>query len=88
MAFIQRTQLKNHMFHHTGEFGFPCPHCHETFDNKPSMTRHISSKHNLALKCNTCGYEFSSQEDLDSHQEKMHGTATSEWFLFFNGHLD
>lgn len=78
ISFIQRTQLKNHLFHHTGEHGHQCPHCDEKFDNKPSMTRHIASEHNMGIKCDACGSIFSSEEDLKSHEEGMHGKNKSE----------
>lgn len=78
IAFIQRTQLKNHMFHHTGQDGVKCPHCDELFDNKSTMNRHISKLHDIKWRCPTCPLTFGTEDDLKSHEEAMHGSHKSE----------
>lgn len=84
VSFIQRIQLKNHMFHHNGQDGHDCPHCEEKFDTKASMIRHLSSQHDLAFKCSICDSPFARQEDLQSHEDAMHGNNKSE--EVFSGH--
>lgn len=44
-SFIQATQLRTHLFHHTGENGVTCDYCGEKFIRKNRLETHIKEVH-------------------------------------------
>ncbi|XP_055622687.1 gastrula zinc finger protein XlCGF7.1-like [Toxorhynchites rutilus septentrionalis] len=69
--FIQATQLRSHMFHHTGENGFDCDNCGMAFNRKARLDEHIRFVHNkeYPLQCEVCSKGFMRKEDLSRHMD-------------------
>lgn len=74
-SFIQATQLRSHMFHHTGENGFRCDQCDLAFNRKSRLNAHIKSVHSSVkeeqptFECATCLKEFPTEKKYEKHVE-------------------
>lgn len=44
-SFIQATQLRSHLFYHTGENGVSCDHCDQKFSRKKRLEQHLREVH-------------------------------------------
>lgn len=69
-SFIQATQLRSHLFHHTGKSEFICDYCNVAFNRKNRLEAHIKSVHQQKnnYKCEECTEEFSQKSDLNRHR--------------------
>lgn len=67
--FIQATQLRAHLFHHTGENGFECEECKVSFNRKVRLDEHIRYVHRkeAPMECEICAKTFTRKEDLSRH---------------------
>lgn len=67
--FIQAAQLRAHIFHHTGENAFTCPHCNRAFNRRARLTTHIKFVHEgeQPMQCSKCDKTFFRKEDLARH---------------------
>ncbi|XP_022112855.2 zinc finger protein 791 [Pieris rapae] len=53
----------------------PCPKCTLTYNDQPSLDRHISRMHSPKFSCSHCGQGFKSLDALEKHKVKTHSVV-------------
>lgn len=92
-SFIQATQLRAHMFHHTGENGFPCDRCDQVFNRKSRLDAHIKLAHEKKIEkletkkietkfiCELCEKTFVRKSEFIRHMNQHNGIKSK--YIFF-----
>ena len=82
-AFVNNTQLENHMLTHTGERNHHCDKCPKRFYTQQHLINHIKNIHDDSKEsttCDLCDAQFENRQKLNYHKTFMHSDK-SEKFL-------
>lgn len=76
-GFIEKSQLREHMFTHVGERPFACNQCDKKYSTRSSLSSHKRYIHpagnHPSYDCHLCGFKFPYQTRLLSHLETHAG---------------
>ena len=73
--FYDQSELKNHLFRHTGERQFVCSLCGKAYADKKGLLRHKEKHLGKKYECDLCGKEFTQSGSARRHKVTAHGVT-------------